>query len=486
MTPHSYESLQQSVLQFTHYLTVADQAKVLGAFELAELAHRGQLRHSGEPYITHPVAVASILAEWRLDADGLASALLHDVIEDTRISHLLLKERMGSTVLYLVEAVSKLDHLEFASKEEAHAENFRRLVLAMTQDVRVMLIKLADRLHNMRTLGSLREEKKRRIAKETVDIYVPIAHRLGLNRVYTELHDLAFQAMHPHRYHVLKRALQAVAGGSRSARIEILLSDLEAYLRANQINATVSGRPKSLYSIYRKMREKNIGFDQVNDLFGCRVIVERPIECYMAMGLIHQRYKPIPGKIKDYIAIPKQNGYQSLHTTIFGPFSLPLEIQIRTESMHHIAETGLAAHWLYKENGKASLAAAQQDTRQWMRQLLDIQSKTTSSEEFLSHVQKELFPPEISAFSPKGDIFRLPRGSTALDFAYAVHSEVGHHCEKVKINLQPAELCTVLRNGDRVEITTSHELQVQNNWINWVITGRARSSIRHKLNKITH
>jgi len=476
-------SLSQHVSRFTQYLSSEDQTRIQQAFVLAERAHTGQLRHSGEPYITHPVAVAAILAEWRLDADGLAAALLHDVIEDTKISRDDIKLHMGSTVLYLVDAVSKLDHIEFASKEDAQAESFRRMLLAMTQDIRVMLIKLADRLHNMRTLGPLREQKRRRIAQETLDIYVPIAHRLGLNRVYTELHDLAFQAMHPQRYLVLQKALKAVAGGQRANRIETLLSDLEAYLRANGVEATVTGRPKSLYSIYQKMREKRMRFEQVNDLFGCRVIVERPIECYMAMGLIHQRYKPIPGKIKDYIAIPKPNGYQSLHTTVFGPFSAPLEIQIRTEAMHHIAETGLAAHWRYKQGSGNSLAAAQQEARQWMRQLLDIQSKTDSSKEFLSNVKKDLFPSEVYVFTPRGDIIALPRGSSALDFAYAVHTEIGHHCSRVKINQQPASLKTPLKNGDRVEIITADNCVPQPNWLNWVITGRARSSIRHYLNR---
>ena len=482
---YTTDSLHDYIASFTHYLTAEEQASVVRAFHLAERAHRGQNRHSGEPYITHPVAVAAILADLRLDADALSAALLHDVIEDTKIPREEIKVLTSITVLHLVDAVSKLDHLGFASKEDAQAENFRRMLLAMTQDIRVMLIKLADRLHNMRTLGSLKVHKKRRIAQETLDIYVPIARRLGLNRVYNELHDLAFQAIHPKRYEVLQKALKAISGGNRALRIEALLSDLEAYLRANGVSATVSGQPKSLYGIYQKMRSQHMRFEQVNELFGCRVIVNDTISCYTAMGLIHQRYKPIPGKIKDYIAISKLNGYQSLHTTVFGPFQAPLEIQIRTEKMHHIAETGLAAHWRYKleNNDSSSLLAAQQAARHWLRQLLEIQSKTDSSKEFLSHVKKDLFPSEVYVFTPQGDTIALPRGASALDFAYAVHTEIGHHCHRVKINQQYKPLKTLLKNGDRIEVITSKTAIPHSIWLNWVITGRARSSIRHFLNR---
>jgi GTP pyrophosphokinase len=472
------------IVEFTrhlgYYLSPPDIELVERAYEFSGDAHQGQFRKSGEPYITHPLAVASILSQWRIDAQGLAAALLHDVMEDTTVTKAEIEKRFGAKVADMVDGVSKLDQIEFQSREEAQAESFRKMLLAMAQDVRVILIKLADRLHNMRTLEAMAPEQRRRIARETADIYAPIAHRLGLNALYQELLELAFRHMHPMRHRVLARAIKAARGNRRESFARILDTIREG-LKASGVPALVSGREKSLYSVYKKMREKHYSFSQVFDIYGVRILVESRDACYRALGALHALYKPIPGKFKDYIAIPKANGYQSLHTTVFGPFGLPVEVQIRTHEMHRVAEAGVAAHWLYKEAGEHDLEGAQKETHLWLQGLLEIQSESNDSREFLENVKGDLFPDDIYVFTPKGKILALPGGATPVDFAYAVHTDIGHHCMAARINGEPMPLRTELRNGDTVEIITSPQARPNPSWTNFVATGKARSRIRHYL-----
>jgi len=463
-----------------HYLPPPDVDLVERAFEFSESAHRGQFRKSGEPYITHPLAVASILSQWRLDAQGLAAALLHDVMEDTSVSKGELEKRFGKPVADMVDGVSKLDQIEFTSKEEVQAESFRKMLLAMARDVRVILIKLADRLHNMRTLDAMAPAQRKRIAKETLDIYAPIANRLGLNSLYLELQDLSFKHLHPMRYRVLASSIKAARGNRREV-MNRLLDVIREGLAGENVLAVVSGREKSIYSVYKKMREKRYTFAQVFDIYGVRVLVADKTNCYAALGVLHELYKPIPGKFKDYIAIPKANGYQSLHTTLFGPFGTPLEAQIRTHDMHRVAEAGVAAHWLYKAGGELDLAEAQRETSRWLQSLLEIQSDTKDSKEFLEHIKGDLFPDEIYVFTPKGKITALPRGATAVDFAYGVHTDIGHHCVAARINYELLPLRTELKNGDHVEILTSPTARPNPSWLSFVATGKARSRIRHYL-----
>src|SRR6266498_2568074 len=463
-----------------HYLAAPDVALVERAFEFSESAHRGQFRKSGEPYITHPLAVASILSQWRLDAQGLAAALLHDVMEDTKVSKNEIEHSFGKPVADMVDGVSKLDQIEFQSREELQAESFRKMLLAMAQDVRVILIKLADRLHNMRTLDAMTSGHRQRIAHETLDIYAPIANRLGLNALYQELQELSFKHLYPMRYRVLAKAIKAARGNRREVMNRIIQSIRDG-LKQDSIAATVTGREKTAFSVYKKMREKHYTFSQVFDIYGVRVLVKDATACYAALGVLHGLYKPIPGKFKDYVAIPKANGYQSLHTTLFGPFGTPLEAQIRTHDMHRIAEAGVAAHWLYKAGGKLDIAEAQQQTHRWLQSLLEIQSESRDSKEFLEHIKGDLFPDEIYVFTPKGKIMALPRGATAVDFAYGVHTDIGHHCVAARINYEQMPLRTELKNGDQIEILTSPTARPNPSWLSFVATGKARSRIRHFL-----
>ncbi len=461
------------------YLKPEDIRQVTAAFEYSRAAHSGQFRKSGEAYIHHPVAVTGILAQWHLDPQALMAALLHDVVEDTPTTKDEIGELFGKSVAELVDGVSKLDKMEFQTEEHAQAENFRKMLLAMARDVRVILIKLADRLHNMRTLESMAVEKRRRIAQETLDIYAPIANRLGLNSIYQELEDLCFQNLHPNRYRVLDKAVRA-ARGNRKEVVEKVREAIQAKLAGANIHALVSGREKHLFSIYKKMQEKSLAFSEVFDIYGFRVLVDDIPACYLALGCMHGLYKPIPGKFKDYIAIPKANGYQSLHTTLFGPFGTPLEIQIRTHEMHKLAEAGVASHWLYKSND-SNVNDVQQKTHQWLQSLLEIQEGGGDSAEFLEHIKVDLFPDEVYVFTPNGKILSLPRGATAVDFAYAVHTDVGNHCSAVKVNGELMPLRVQLRNGDQVEILTSPNAWPNPAWINFVVSGKARAHIRHYL-----
>jgi guanosine-3',5'-bis(diphosphate) 3'-pyrophosphohydrolase len=460
------------------YLPAEDIARVREAYEFSQAAHAGQLRASGHPYISHPLAVAEALADWRLDAQALSAALLHDVMEDTDVSKESLTERFGKGVAELVDGVSKIDRIEHQSFEEAQAENFRKMLLAMARDVRVILIKLADRCHNMRTLGVMRPDKRRRIARETLEIYAPIANRLGLNALYRELQELAFFHGQPMRYRVLAKAVRKARGNRREVVGKILEAIRQA-LPAAGIDAEVMGREKTLYGIYRKMREKHLSFSQVLDIYGFRIIVKDRPTCYLALGVLHELYQPVPGKFKDYIAIPKANGYQSLHTTLIGPFGTPVEIQIRTIDMHNVAESGVAAHWLYKDTH--AISQVQQKTHQWLQSLIELQTASVNSYEFLEHVKVDLFPGEVYVFSPKGKIISLPRGATPVDFAYAVHTDIGDRCVACRINFETMPLRTELKNGDQVEIITAPHAAPNPAWLTYVKSARARSRIRHFL-----
>ena len=482
-TPQAFDaefSLQLEKLKelLGTYLKAEDIERVAEAFRFSAEAHKSQFRISGDPYFSHPLAVAGILTGWHLDAQALMAALLHDVTEDTEIDNRQIGERFGKVTAELVDGVSKLDKIEFQSIEDAQAENFRKMLLAMARDVRVILIKLADRLHNMRTLETLRPDKRRRIARETLEIYAPIANRLGLNNLYRELQELAFRHVWPMRYRVLAKAIKAARGNRREV-VGKILGGIKARLAEAQIEAEVMGREKHLYGIYRKMRGKSLSFSQVLDIYGFRVIVRDVPTCYLALGALHSLYKPVPGKFKDYIAIPKANGYQSLHTTLIGPYGTPVEVQIRTTEMHHVAESGVASHWLYKDD--KSLSELQQRTHKWLQSLLELQSASGDSAEFLEHLKIDLFPGEVYVFSPKGRILPLPRGSTAVDFAYAVHTDIGNRCVACRINHELMPLRTELRNGDQVEIITATHANPNPAWLSYVKTGKARSQIRHFL-----
>jgi guanosine-3',5'-bis(diphosphate) 3'-pyrophosphohydrolase len=461
------------------YLKPKDVEHIEEAYEVARAAHSGQYRQSGEPYITHPLAVAKILAEWHLDAQALMAALLHDTVEDTTTTKGEIAKRFGKPVAELVDGVSKIDQIEFATLQHAQAENFRKMLLAMARDVRVILIKLADRLHNMRTLDCVPAAKQERIARETLDIYAPIANRLGLISLYYELEDLGFHYLHPTRFRVLEKALKRARGNRRDA-VGKIQEAIQKRLSEFRVESQVTGREKHISSIYKKMQEKNISFSEVFDIYGFRIIVPDVPSCYLAMGALHTFYKPIPGKFKDYIAIPKANGYQSLHTTLFGPYGMPIEIQIRTADMHKVAEAGVASHWIYK-TPEGETREIQLRTHQWLQSLLEIQSESGDALEFLEHIKVDLFPDEVYVLSPKGKIFALPKGATPIDFAYAVHTEVGNHCVAAKIDGSPAPLGTVLRNGNRVEIVTDPQARPNPVWLSYVATGKARSHIRHYL-----
>ena len=463
------------------YLTAEQVAQVMQAYEFAAKAHDGQQRYSGEPYISHPVAVATILAELKLDAQTLMAALLHDVIEDTGVPKQHIAELFGEEVAELVDGVSKLDKIEFRSRAEAQAESFRKMLFAMVGDMRVILVKLADRTHNMRTLWIMPPDKRRRIARETLEIYAPIANRLGMNAIRLELEDLGFRCLYPYRYRVLERALKR-AQGSQKQLLQKIGKRFGQNLVEAEIDARVVGREKHIYSIYRKMREKKRALNEIVDVYGVRIVVDSVDNCYRALGVVHKCYKPMPGRFKDYIAIPRVNGYQSLHTTLFGPGGLPCEVQIRTEDMDRVAESGIAAHWLYK-SGVVSGSQPQVRAREWLANLMEME-EGGSSEEFLESVKIDLFPDKVYVFTPKGDIVRLPRGATCVDFAYAVHTGVGNRCVAARIERRPVPLRTVLKNGQTVQIITARGASPNPAWVNFVVTAKARTAIRSFLKNL--
>ncbi|WP_314791630.1 bifunctional GTP diphosphokinase/guanosine-3',5'-bis pyrophosphate 3'-pyrophosphohydrolase [Aggregatibacter aphrophilus] len=462
------------------YLPPEQVELVKRAFVIARDAHEGQSRSSGEPYITHPVAVASIIAGMRLDHEAVMAALLHDVIEDTPYTEEQLKGEFGASVAEIVEGVSKLDKLKFRTRQEAEVANFRKMILAMTKDIRVVLIKLADRTHNMRTLSALRPDKRRRIAKETLEIYAPLAHRLGIEHIKNELEDLGFEAMHPQRYAVLQKVVQ-IARGNRKDMIERISAEIKGRLEDVGIQARVFGREKHLYAIYQKMRLKDQQFHSIMDIYAFRTVVNNVDTCYRVLGQMHSLYKPRPGRVKDYIAVPKANGYQSLHTSMIGPHGVPVEVQIRTEEMDQMAEMGVAAHWAYKQGGKNDSTPAQIRAQRWLQSLVELQQSAGNSFEFIESVKSEFFPKEIYVFTPKGRIVELPKGATPVDFAYAVHTDVGKNCVAANVDRKPYPLSQALESGQTVDILTSPNARPNVAWLNFVVTAKARSSIRHAL-----
>lgn len=481
-TPASLNAAAASFAALTaklDYLDAEDTELVRRAYRFADEAHLGQLRNSGEPYITHPIAVAAQCAEWKLDAQALMAALLHDAIEDCGVTKSELIERFGAPVAELVDGLTKLDKLQFNTREENQAESFRKMLLAMARDVRVILIKLADRTHNMRTLDDAPREKWGRISSETLDIYAPIAHRLGLNQTYRELQEESFKHLLPWRYAVLSKAVTK-ARSRRRDLIQKVQKELEGAFAAAGINVRIAGREKTLYSIYRKMQDKHLSFAQVTDIYGFRLILPTVINCYTGLGILHQMYKPLPGKFKDHIAIAKVNGYQSLHTTLVGPSGVNVEFQLRTEAMHVVAESGVAAHWLYKASDPSPASNERLGTK-WLQSLLDIQDETRDAAEFWDHVKVDLFPDAVYVFTPKSQILALPRGATVIDFAYAIHSNVGDHTSAARINGDQVPLRTELKNGDVVEVITAPTSNPNPAWLGFVRTGRARSKIRHYL-----
>ena len=462
------------------YLPAPDLEQVRAAYRFADQAHLGQIRNSGEPYITHPIAVATQCAEWKLDAQALMAALLHDSMEDCGVTKTELIERFGSPVAELVDGLTKLDKLHFNTREENQAESFRKMLLAMARDVRVILIKLADRTHNMRTLSEAPREKWFRIASETLDIYAPIAYRLGLNLTYRELQNLAFRHLRPWRYAILTKAVTK-ARSRRRDLIQKVQREVEATFANNDMNVKIIGREKTLYSIYKKMDEKHLSFAQVTDIYGLRVLAPSVIDCYTALGLLHQLFKPVPGRFKDHIAISKVNGYQSLHTTLVGPAGINVEFQIRTEAMNIVAESGVAAHWLYKANNPTGVSPNDRMGSKWLQSLLDIQDENRDAAEFWDHVKVDLFPDAVYVMTPKSQIMALPRGATVVDFAYAIHSNVGDKTQGARINGEQMPLRTELKNGDVIEIITAQDATPNPAWLGFVRTARARSKIRHHL-----
>ncbi|MFA9418587.1 MAG: bifunctional (p)ppGpp synthetase/guanosine-3',5'-bis(diphosphate) 3'-pyrophosphohydrolase [Gammaproteobacteria bacterium] len=464
------------------YLEPHQVEEVYRAYQLGARAHEGQSRVSGEPYISHPVEVALILSEMRMDANTIIAAILHDVIEDTPTLKENLVEEFGEEVADLVDGVSKLAKIDFRSRAEAQAENFRKMMLAMAKDIRVIIIKLADRLHNMRTLDAMRPDKRRRIARETMDIYAPIANRLGIFKMRHELLDLSIKSAYPMRYRALESACKEVVG-YRKEIFNTIEAAIQNRLKEANINATVKYRQKNIHSIYRKMKEKKVSFKSLTDVFGVRIMTESVDDCYRVLGLMHNLYKPLPGKFKDYLAIPKTNGYQSLHSSLFGPHGVAIEVQIRTEEMDRFAESGIAAHWFYKE-GENNSTTAQTRALEWLKSLLEMQQKSGSSQEFLESVKVDLFPDEIYVFTPKGDIKKLPRGSTVVDFAYAVHTDVGNTCVAARIDNRMSPLSNPLYNGQTIEIISSDASRPHPSWLDFVITAKARTNIRHFLKSL--
>lgn len=468
----------QLLARCRQYLSESDVSRIQAAFRYADDAHLGQFRKSAEPYITHPLAVATILAEWHLDAATICAGLMHDVLEDTGVAKIEMAEQFGIEVTEIVDGVSKLDKLRFSSNEIAQAESFRKMLLAMSRDVRVILVKLADRLHNLRTLGVMRPEKRRRIATETLEIYVPIAHRLGLNTVFRELQELSFFNQHPLRYEVLRKNLIA-SRGKRRAVLERILRETREALPKHHIVAQVQGRDKTIYGIYNRMRDTHASFSDVLDIYGFRVIVRTREECYLALCALHELYKPVHRRFKDFIAIPKANGYQSLHTTVIGPSGTPIEYQIRTEQMHRIDEMGILSHWLY--NDGLDTSELQKMVAAWLQSLLEIQRTSADSSEFIENIKIDLFPDRVYVFTPKSKIISLPRGSCPVDFAYQIHTDIGNKTSGCRINGEEKPLTTELKNGDMVEILTADKAQPDPNWLNYVRSGRARAEIRQYL-----
>ena len=468
----------QLLARCRQYLSESDVSRIQAAFRYADDAHLGQFRKSGEPYITHPLAVATILAEWHLDVATICAGLMHDVLEDTGVAKIEMAEQFGIEVTEIVDGVSKLDKLRFSSNEIAQAESFRKMLLAMSRDVRVILVKLADRLHNLRTLGVMRPEKRRRIATETLEIYVPIAHRLGLNTVFRELQELSFFNQHPLRYEVLRKNLIA-SRGKRRAVLERILRETREVLPKHHIVAQVQGRDKTIYGIYNRMRDTHASFSDVLDIYGFRVIVRTREECYLALCALHELYKPVHRRFKDFIAIPKANGYQSLHTTVIGPSGTPIEYQIRTEQMHRIDEMGILSHWLY--NDGLDTSELQKMVAAWLQSLLEIQRTSADSSEFIENIKIDLFPDRVYVFTPKSKIISLPRGSCPVDFAYQIHTDIGNKTSGCRINGEEKPLTTELKNGDMVEILTADKAQPDPNWLNYVRSGRARAEIRQYL-----
>ncbi len=474
--------LKELLSSVESYLPPEQVDRIREAAEFGASAHKGQKRLSGEPYIAHPVAAAAILADLRLDADTIVAAILHDVIEDTPTPKDQLAARFGADVAELVDAVTKLDQIKFKSREEAQAESFRKMLLAMVRDLRVILVKLADRTHNMRTIEAMTPPRRRAIARETLEIYAPIAERLGLYRIKLELEDLGFWALYPQRYRVLERALKR-ARGNQKEFLKKIEQQLTAALLKSEIAAKVEMREKHLYSIYKKMRRKRATLTEIVDVHGLRIVVNSTDTCYRSLGVVHSVFKPMPGRFKDYIAIPRVNGYQSLHTTLFGPNGVPIEVQIRTEDMHRVAESGIASHWKYK-SGELEDSIQQARAREWLSNLVELQEGGTTSEEFLESVKVDLFPDKVYVFTPRGEILRLPSGATVVDFAYAVHTDIGNRCVAAKVDRRLTPLRTVLRNGQTVEIITAKGAMPNPSWVNFVVTAKARGAIRHYLKSL--
>ena len=473
--------LKELLSSVESYLPAEQVDRIREAAEFGASAHKGQKRLSGEPYIAHPVAAAAILADLRLDADTIVAAILHDVIEDTPTPKDQLAAKFGADVAELVDAVTKLDQIKFKSREEAQAESFRKMLLAMVRDLRVILVKLADRTHNMRTIEAMTPPRRRAIARETLEIYAPIAERLGLYRIKLELEDLGFEALYPQRYRVLERALKR-ARGNQKEFLKKISQQITASLLKSDIAAEVDTREKHLYSIYKKMRRKRATLNEIVDVYGLRVVVNSTDTCYRALGVVHAQFKPMPGRFKDYIAIPRVNGYQSLHTTLFGPNGVPIEVQIRTDDMHRVAESGIASHWRYK-SGDEEDSAQQVRAREWLSNLVELQEGGTS-DEFLESVKVDLFPDKVYVFTPRGEILRLPSGATVVDFAYAVHTDIGNRCVAAKVDRRLTPLRTVLRNGQTVEIITAKGAMPNPSWVNFVVSAKARSAIRHYLKSL--
>lgn len=474
-----FESLR---LELSKYLTDAEIGAIEKAYLLANHAHKDQKRHTGEPYITHPIAVATILSHMRMDPPTIMAAILHDVIEDTHVEKSQLVEQFGKEVADLVDGVTKLTQITFESHAQAQAENFRKMVMAMARDIRVILVKLADRLHNMRTIHCLPQKKQRRIAIETLEIFAPIANRLGMHAFRIEFEDLGFAALYPMRYRILKAAV-IKARGNRKEIMEVIDTDIRNHLKkANTPSWKLIGREKHLYSIYKKMHDNHLSFSEIMDVYGFRVIVDKVDTCYRALGVLHNLYKPLGQRFKDYIAIPKANGYQSLHTTLFGPYGVPIEIQIRTDEMHKMAENGIAAHWLYKTE-KSLFNDAQMRAKEWLKSVLEMHKSSKNSLEFIENVKTDLFPDEVYVFTPKGSILELPSGATPVDFAYAIHSDIGNSCVATKLDRRLAPLSTPLISGQQVEIITAAGARPNPAWLNFIVTGKARSNIKHFLKK---
>ncbi len=473
--------LKELLSTVSGYLPPDQVARIKDAAEFGAAAHQGQKRLSGEPYITHPVAAAEILAELRLDADTIVSAILHDVIEDTPIAKEEIAARFGNDVAEIVDGVTKLDQIRFKNREEAQAENFRKMMLAMVRDLRVILVKLADRTHNLRTIEGQAPAKRRQVARETLDIYAPVAERLGLYNIKLELEDLGFRTLYPHRYRVIERALKR-ARGNQKEFLEKIRAQLAAALTKNGLGAKVEAREKHLYSIYRKMLRKRAALSEMLDVYGLRIIVDQVDTTYRTLGVVHSVYKPMPGRFKDYVAIPRANGYQSLHTTLFGPNGVPIEVQIRTVDMDQVAESGIAAHWKYKEDTSEG-SAQQERARAWLSHLVEMH-EGGNSEEFIESVKVDLFPDKVYVFTPRGEILRLPRGATVVDFAYAVHTDVGNRCVAAKIDRRLTPLRTVLRNGQTVQIITAKGARPNPSWVSFVVSAKARSAIRHYLKSL--